>query len=76
MINKIDITITIEELSLLNKGLKYNLGQKLKHWIRNLACEAGCAIALLPSGEQEHVSSGGAVHQKTTSQKSSSSSSS
>jgi len=55
VVNKIDITITNEKLNLLNKGIKYNLDQKHKHWIRNLACEAESAIALLSSSEQEHM---------------------
>jgi hypothetical protein len=42
-------------ISLLNKGLKYNLGHKRKHWVNNLAFEAESAIFLLPPGEQEHV---------------------
>lgn len=28
---------------------------KHRQWIRNLACEAECAIALLPPSEQEQV---------------------
>jgi len=33
---------------LLNKGLKYNLGHKPKHWIRDLGLEAEGATTLLP----------------------------
>jgi hypothetical protein len=43
------------EINLLNKGLKYNLGHKRKHWVNNLAFEAESAITFLPPGEQEHV---------------------
>ena len=34
VVNNMDITFTKEELSLLNKGLKYNLGYKQKNWIQ------------------------------------------
>jgi len=55
IVNKTDIVMTNEELGLLNKGLKYNLGHKHKYRFRNLACEAESAIALLPTNEQEHI---------------------
>jgi hypothetical protein len=55
VINKTNIEISNEELSLLNKGIKYNLGHKQKHWISNLAFEAESALTLLPPGEQEHI---------------------
>jgi len=54
-INQTDIKFTNEELTLLNKGLKYNLGHKHKHWIRDLGLEAECAITLLPPEEQDHT---------------------
>jgi hypothetical protein len=40
VINRTDIVFTDEEMTLLNKGLKYNLSYKRKHWISNLALEA------------------------------------
>ena len=55
VINKTNIDFSKEELNLLNKGLKHNLGHKHRHWINNLAFEAESAIALLPPGEQEHM---------------------
>ena len=39
VINKTNISFTDDELTLLNKGLKYNLSQKRKHWLSNLALE-------------------------------------
>jgi hypothetical protein len=49
VINQTDIIFTNEELMLLNKGLKHNLGHKHKRWIRDLGLEAECAI-VLPTG--------------------------
>jgi hypothetical protein len=37
VINKTDIQFSKEEMSLLDKGLKYNLTHKGKHWLSNLA---------------------------------------
>jgi hypothetical protein len=45
VVNRTDIPFTYEELGLLNKGLKYNLGHKRKHWINNLAMEAENAVS-------------------------------
>jgi len=42
-------------MELLNKSLKYNLGNKQKSWICNLAMEAEAAITMLPHGEQDYV---------------------
>ena len=53
--NKTDIPLTKEELDLLNKGLKYNLDHKHRHWINNLALEAENAVTLLPPVEQEYT---------------------
>jgi hypothetical protein len=55
VVNKTNITFTNEERRLLNKGLKYNLSYKHKHWINNLAFEAETAITLLATNEQEHI---------------------
>jgi len=54
-VNKTEICFTEEELELLNKGLKYDINYKRKHWLSNLALEADSAITRLPSHEQEHV---------------------
>ena len=53
--NMTDIVFTDEEMILLNKGLKYNLSYKRKHWIRNVALEAENAVTLLPVKEQDHI---------------------
>jgi hypothetical protein len=42
-------------MTLLNKGLKYNVKHKGKHWLSNLALGAEAAIIRLPAQEQEHV---------------------
>jgi hypothetical protein len=42
-------------MEILNKGLKYNLHNKQKHWIRNLACEAENAVTMLPPNEQQFM---------------------
>ena len=55
VINKTNIIFTNEELTLLNKGLKYNLNDKHKHWLTNLAFEAETAITLLPIDIQDQV---------------------
>jgi len=54
-INKMTLTQTDEEMSLLNKGPKYNLSYKRKHWISNLALEAAKAIMLLSVQEQDYI---------------------
>jgi hypothetical protein len=55
VINKTDITFTDEEMTLLNKGLKYNLNYRNKDELITLALEAETAISLLPSHEQEYL---------------------
>jgi len=55
VIDMTDIVFTDEEMTLLNKGLKYNLSYKRKHWISNLALEAENAITLLPVQEQDYI---------------------
>ena len=51
--NRTDIEFSGNELTLLNKGLKYNLSFKPKNWIKNLALEAETALTYLPYTEQE-----------------------
>jgi hypothetical protein len=46
------IVFSNEELQMLNKGLKYNLNQKGKQWISNLAFEAETVIIMLPQQEK------------------------
>jgi hypothetical protein len=47
-----NVMFTNEEMTLLNKGLKYNLHHKHKRWIQTLAIEADTAINLLDPHEQ------------------------
>jgi hypothetical protein len=42
-------------MTLLNKGLKYNLHHKHKRWIQTLAIEADTAIYLLNPHEQAYM---------------------
>jgi hypothetical protein len=51
--NRTKINFSGNELTFLNKGLKYNLNYKPKNWIKNLALEAETAITHLPYTEQE-----------------------
>ena len=53
--NLTNINFTEDETSILNKGLKYNLGHKHSNCIQNLSLEAECAITLLPHDEQEYM---------------------
>jgi len=55
IVNKTNISFTDDEVTFLNKSLKYNLSQKRKSWLRNLAVEAEADITLLPSYEQEDI---------------------
>jgi hypothetical protein len=55
VINNTNITFTSNELSLLKKGLKYNLGHKHRDWITTLALEAETAISQLPNTEQQYI---------------------
>jgi hypothetical protein len=49
VINNTDISFTQCEMSLLQKGLKYNLHTKRENWIQNLTLEAETAIQKLPT---------------------------
>ena len=55
VVNNTNIKFSDEEIELINKGLKCNLGSKQKQWINNLAMEAEMAIMLLPPGEQDYI---------------------
>jgi hypothetical protein len=55
VVNKTSIPFTEEEMKLLNKGLKYNLSHKRKHWLSNFALEAEAVITLLHTHELEYV---------------------
>jgi len=47
-VNTTDIPLSNHEMSLLQKGPKYNLHNKPKNWIQNLALETETAISHLP----------------------------
>jgi hemerythrin len=55
VVNETAIKFSDEEITLLNKGLKYNLSHKRKHWLNNLASEVENAIMLLPTQEQDYL---------------------
>ena len=42
VVNETNIRFTNEELTLLNNGLKYNLGHKPKQWMKDLGLEPSC----------------------------------
>jgi predicted metal-dependent RNase len=52
VVNMTDISFSEPEMALLQKGPKYNLHDKPKDWIQNLALEAKTAISHLPSSER------------------------
>jgi hypothetical protein len=53
VINETNINFDEEEMNLLNKVLHYNLHHKHDKWLEQLACEAECAVSLLPQSEQQ-----------------------
>jgi len=48
VINTTDIKLCEQEMTLVEKGTKYNLHAKHKEWIRNLALEVETTITHLP----------------------------
>jgi hypothetical protein len=48
-------TFTHEEMTLLNKGLKYNLHHKPKQWLQTLAIVADMAISQLAPQDQSYM---------------------
>jgi hypothetical protein len=53
IINNTNITFSDNETTLLQKGPKYNLHSKKKHWLPNLALEAETAITQLPTTDRD-----------------------
>jgi hypothetical protein len=53
--NMSNIELTSEEKALLSKGLKYNMHQKQKNWVKTLAIEADSAVDLLDPHEQTYM---------------------
>ena len=54
VVNNSDKAFSKNELSLLNKGPKYNLHKKDRHWLTNLALEAETASNMLPTTDREY----------------------
>jgi hypothetical protein len=52
--NNTNIIFSNEEITLLNKGFKYNLHSKRNDWIKTLALEAETAINSLPELDRDH----------------------
>jgi hypothetical protein len=55
MCNLSNTTIANNEMTLLNKGLKYNFHHKPKRWLRTLAIEAETAINLIAPHKQAYI---------------------
>jgi hypothetical protein len=55
LVNNTDITLTEPETKLLEKGLKYNLHYKNKHWINRLTLEAVAAVNLIDPLQQNYI---------------------
>jgi hypothetical protein len=53
VVNMANISFSEPEMALLQKDPKYNLHNKPKDWIQNLALEAETAISYLPPSEHE-----------------------
>jgi len=53
-VNNTDITFFNKETELLEKGPKYKLHHKKKHWLTNLALKAETAISTLPTTDWEY----------------------
>jgi hypothetical protein len=53
VVNNTSISLSKSEMALLQKGLKYNLHNKQKTWIQNLAIEAETAISKLPTSDRD-----------------------
>jgi hypothetical protein len=53
--NLTDIPFNDHELTLLQKGLKYNIHPAPKQWIKNLGMEAETAVNLLPHTDRNPI---------------------
>jgi hypothetical protein len=53
VINNTNIQLTDEEMTLLEKGPKYNMHTRKRNWIKNLAFETETTISMLPSPERD-----------------------
>jgi len=66
VINNTDITFSDNEITLLNKGLKYNLHQKKRRWLTDIALEAETAINSLPTADRPYYRKQVYLHNTTT----------
>jgi hypothetical protein len=55
VINETNITFSIDELTLLSQGLKYNLHYEHKNWTKASALEAEADICQLRTLEQDYM---------------------
>jgi len=53
VVNKSNIPFSETEMTLLQKGLKYNLHTKCRDWLKNLALEAETAVSHLPIADRD-----------------------
>jgi hypothetical protein len=53
--NLSSLNFTNNKMTLLNKGLKYNLRYKPKQWLQTLAIEADTAISLIAPQDQPYM---------------------
>jgi hypothetical protein len=53
--NKTNVIFSNDELTVLEKGLKYNLHYKHKSWINPIDLEAETAKTQLPTYEQDYI---------------------
>jgi hypothetical protein len=53
VVNYTNIDFTKEEITLLSKGLQYNLHNKNKSWLKYLAIEADTAISMADAQDQD-----------------------
>jgi hypothetical protein len=53
VVNHTDISFSNSEMSLLQKGPKYNIHGKPRNWIQNMGLEADTTISQLPTNERE-----------------------
>jgi hypothetical protein len=53
VVNNTNIPFSNHEMTLLQKGLKYNLHTKRHNWLENLVLEAETAVSKLPTSDRE-----------------------
>jgi hypothetical protein len=53
IVNNSILPFSEREMTLLQKGLKYNLHMKHRNWLKNLALEAETAVSHLPTADRD-----------------------